>query len=481
MAIEKQVNIKITESGLEELNNELKQLDNNLENVSDEAQKTSKSVDDVASNGGAIAILDQLTGGLATRFKDAYEASKLFNTSLRATRGALIATGIGALVVALGTIVVLWDDIIAAIDDVNGKLEEQIELSRRRQDTLNLELDILNKQIDLAAKQGEANEELQKQRIALVEQLRAENEEEIRKLGLQAENLKATALELNTREKILQTVLNTLQAGSGDRFILDKQVEALRQYEDIQDAILEARSEQLDLDTKLFDLQNQSSEKAKRDREEALGLSGSGGGEIGAESPEVLLARSTANALIEIDNDRTIKEAENAAARAKFAELEAQQKAQAIAFANDALSATAGLLGEATAAGKAAALASALISTYQGINNVWAEKSESGLVGAGLAQRLVTTAIVAAQGFANVKKILAVKTPNGTGGGANAGAAVGQQPAAPSFNVVGTSDTNQLAQTLNQQQEPIQAFVVASDVTGAQAVNNNIIETATIS
>ena len=73
------------------------------------------------------------------------------------------------------------------------------------------------------------------------------------------------------------------------------------------------------------------------------------------------------------------------------------------------------------------------------------------------------------------------------GGGSAGGASVGGEggggtaPAAPSFNVVGASSTNQLAQTIGtQQQQPIQAFVVAGAVTTAQALNRNIIGSASM-
>ena len=72
-------------------------------------------------------------------------------------------------------------------------------------------------------------------------------------------------------------------------------------------------------------------------------------------------------------------------------------------------------------------------------------------------------------------------------GGGSAGAAPsmgssgGGAPTAPSFNVVGASGTNQLAQSIGQQQQqPIQAYVVANNVTTAQALNRNIIQSATI-
>ena len=51
---------------------------------------------------------------------------------------------------------------------------------------------------------------------------------------------------------------------------------------------------------------------------------------------------------------------------------------------------------------------------------------------------------------------------------------------APDFNVVGQSGFNQVATALGQQNNtPIQAYVVSGDVTTAQALENNIIDTAT--
>ena len=68
----------------------------------------------------------------------------------------------------------------------------------------------------------------------------------------------------------------------------------------------------------------------------------------------------------------------------------------------------------------------------------------------------------------------------GGGGGGGAGGGGGTSPTqAPQFNVVGQSGFNQIATALNDQQ-PVQAFVVAQDVTTAQELDNNIISSATI-
>ena len=52
-------------------------------------------------------------------------------------------------------------------------------------------------------------------------------------------------------------------------------------------------------------------------------------------------------------------------------------------------------------------------------------------------------------------------------------------PIAPTFNVVGTSGQNQIAQSLGNQQ-PVKAFVVANDVSTQQSLDRNIVKTATI-
>lgn len=67
-----------------------------------------------------------------------------------------------------------------------------------------------------------------------------------------------------------------------------------------------------------------------------------------------------------------------------------------------------------------------------------------------------------------------------SGGGSAAGGGGGGGAApAPQFNVVGNSGVNQLASTLGQQQ-PVQAFVVANQVTTQQSLDRNIINNASI-
>jgi hypothetical protein len=83
----------------------------------------------------------------------------------------------------------------------------------------------------------------------------------------------------------------------------------------------------------------------------------------------------------------------------------------------------------------------------------------------------------------SIKSIQAIKG-NSTSVGSSStpsggGAAGGGGAPAPSFNVVGNSGVNQIAQTLGNQQ-PMQAYVVANNVTTQQSLDRNIVNNASL-
>ena len=134
---------------------------------------------------------------------------------------------------------------------------------------------------------------------------------------------------------------------------------------------------------------------------------------------------------------------------------------------------------------KAANIASALITTFNTANKAYASQfvpipdptsPVRGAIAAGIATAtgLANVASIAAQKFESPSK----QTPSvgGTEGSLGGGVTETQ---APQFNLIGQSGFNQVAQAIGQQQ-PVQAFVVAQDVTTAQQLNNNIISAATV-
>ncbi len=156
-------------------------------------------------------------------------------------------------------------------------------------------------------------------------------------------------------------------------------------------------------------------------------------------------------------------------------------------MAKQTFATVAGLLGENSKAGKAAAAAAALINTYQGITAELATKTATPF---GIALKIANIATIASIGFKSVKDIMKTN-PKATGGGGGGNPAAGTgggaptAPAAasipPAFNIVGAGSTNQLADAIGgQSQQPIQTFVVANDVSTAQSLDRNIVTGATI-
>tara|TARA_Y100000114_G_scaffold140753_1_gene145942 strand:- start:2434 stop:4149 length:1716 start_codon:yes stop_codon:yes gene_type:complete len=162
-------------------------------------------------------------------------------------------------------------------------------------------------------------------------------------------------------------------------------------------------------------------------------------------------------------------EKESGEAEVKITELTQEAK---LSIISGALGGLGKLAGENSKFGKAVAVAQAIIDTYAGANKAIAQ---GGIFGA------VAAIGIIAGGLANVKTILATKTPEppagATGGGRSYSTGGGAAPQVPSFNIVGSDPQNQLAQTLAEQtSKPVKAFVVSGDVTTAQGLERNIIQ-----
>jgi hypothetical protein len=155
-----------------------------------------------------------------------------------------------------------------------------------------------------------------------------------------------------------------------------------------------------------------------------------------------------------------------------------KQKIDAVA---NTFGAIANILGESSKAGKAFATGQALINTFQGVTEVLSSKSVLPEPIATIA-RIANIATVLATGFKTVKQINSVQPmASGAGVSTSVSAVATPTPQAPSFNIVGASAENQLAQTLaDATQKPVKAFVVAGDVSTAQSLDRNIIQESSL-
>jgi hypothetical protein len=99
------------------------------------------------------------------------------------------------------------------------------------------------------------------------------------------------------------------------------------------------------------------------------------------------------------------------------------------------------------------------------------------LPGVGTIARVISYASTAASVIGNIAR---AKQLLSSGGNSSGGVGQGSAPRPPQFNIVGQNSNNQLAQTIGQQQnKPIEAFVVSGNVTNAQSLDRNRINTAT--
>jgi hypothetical protein len=120
-----------------------------------------------------------------------------------------------------------------------------------------------------------------------------------------------------------------------------------------------------------------------------------------------------------------------------------------------------------SAIGKAAAVAATLMST---------RKAAVAALGAEPygPWNIAQAALVTAMGLSNVNKILNTPIPTRNGGTTTGGATVGGDRTFD-FNLVGSTGTNQLAEAVGSQfQEPVQAYVVSSQMTSQQELDLQI-------
>lgn len=143
---------------------------------------------------------------------------------------------------------------------------------------------------------------------------------------------------------------------------------------------------------------------------------------------------------------------------------------------------TLGLIGsiakEGSAVAKGVQVAQATISGIEGVQKAYTTAQGSPITALFPAYPIVQAGLAGAFSAVQIQKILAVKPQKGGGGSSGGGG--GSQPAAPSFNLVEGTGTNQIAESIQGGQEPIKAFVVSAEVTSGQSLDRNIKENASI-
>ena len=203
MAEQIDINIKINSNLNTTADKAVKGIDK-VKDAAAEASKGSKELGEATE--GAITLIDEGFGGIGTKLKNVKQGLTALKTGFDASfkagvagastlQKALIATGIGALVVAVGLIVAYWDDITGFI---TGASSEQTKLLEKTEKT--------------AQAQQDALDALSLQENSL--RLAGKSEKEIRDLKVQQTNETITSLEA---QLLIQEQIKKSQEDSAKR------------------------------------------------------------------------------------------------------------------------------------------------------------------------------------------------------------------------------------------------------------------------
>ena len=556
---------------------DLKDLKQGIDKVNkaqvNQAKATKDAKQEMVTYGGAV---DGVTGGAVTKFRALTLGIKAATTSTKAFRIALLATGLGAIVVVIGTLVANLQNSEAGFNRVNKLLKQvgvvagnvtdiffslgtslfglvtgdfelmtksfdeatdriknfgeetkreikiQGDLSDQQAELTKIERQLTvdraeanRKRAELLEKSADRENFTAKQRIKFLEEAGKIDEEitnaEIKaaqiRLNLKVEEnklsesskedldeearLKAELTNLETarlrkQRAVTAQITTALREEQAERKAIRTKEEAEQKAED---AKLQAKIEKEKADelTRLEAIDKIQKEfKLKKEDEEAILESEKLELEQARKLQELTDLEATEEQKASIISffGAKIQKAKDEEAKQEKAREELLTK-QKLALTSNTLGQVSQLLGENTAAGKAAAVAQAIINSYLGFTEVLANKTTIPEP-FGSIQKVVSAASILASGIKTVRQITSVKTPNTGGSGISVGSARGSTAAPtpatpPAFNVVGASDTNQLAEAISgREQKPVKAFVVSSDVSNAQSLDRNIIETASI-
>jgi hypothetical protein len=453
----------------------------------------------------AMAIADGVKG-----FREAIPSIKAFGSAMKAAIGS---TGIGLLVVALGTLVAYWDDIKAA---VSGVSDEQSRLNQKTDANVlaqQAKYDAISGQDNILKLQGKSERDIlkikQTQIQAVIKATEAQlvQQEATKKAQVMAARRNRDILEgilmfLTAPLQLLLKTVDSVGSALGQDFNLQKGFNRSisNLVFDPEETAKEADKTIEETKTKLAQLKNEAAgftlalKEMDKPAEKVVTKSSKEVVKKAEEEVSILKdfeAEKIATRKATLDKTLEFQKLENEGLRNNFEgklelwrlekELEAKKKQarqEALIGTADTLGQIADLFGRQTAAGKAAAIAEATIQTFLSAQKAYTATVGIPIVGPVLAP--INAGLAIAAGIKNIKEITAVKTPDGGGGGGGGGNlsnsfTSGAQ--APSFNVVGNSGMNQLAQI---QQTPIQAYVVSGEVTSAQALDRNRVKNATL-
>ena len=566
------------QAALKGIDTQAKKTEKSVEDVADAAKDMGKKSEDAGKAGeGALKVMDEASGGLATKVKEVggglLNMGKAAVTSFKSAvmgansmKKALISTGIGAIVVALGLIVAYWDDIVGAISGVSSEQKQLLADTQATAAAAQDQLDATSASENSLKLQGKSEREIRDLKIEQTGEIITATEQVLLQ---QKEQSKAQEEAMQRNKDIAQTVIRLLMlpltmilatvdamtaaiskipgidiatnleegfsgglanmlfdpeetaaAGAATVAETEAQLAALKNKRDgfklqNQAEDTKAREDKLAADNAAED---KALEYAKQKAQELADLKKSiRDAEANTEAEqrakaledldlyyEQLILKATEQGILTDELEASRLESMNALkqkyadedqaridagiAAKKAADKLDEDLAKAVGdskqqIAQEGLDTIIGIAGEQSAVGKAAAVASATMNTYQAATNALANTP------APPPFPQIAAGIAIVSGLMNVKKILSTKTPAGGGGGGGATPTAPAMPSGPVFDpnaALSAASANQTGQngiTLGDQQGStgatiVKAYVVSSDMSSQQEKDKKISDLA---
>ena len=496
----------------------------NVDDLKESIEDVGKETKNVAEESSEMGNqLDSAAGGAITKFKGLVGTLGGVVKSFKTLRGAIIATGIGALILAIGAV---------------GAAFTNSEEGQNKFSKIMMQIGVVTGNVvDILANLGKGILSLTKifsdptaalqgfkdgigDAVNGIKNFNEETKKEIKLAGELADQyaeadraeralLVARSKANRDRAELLEQAVNKEkfstserigfleQAGALEEKITNQEIEAARlrfeakkQENTLSGSTKEDLLEEEQLKARLIDLETAKLTKAKEVTSQIIALKAEEAAALKAirdeEAAKIKEAQDAQDAKDKERDDRIAKEQADAKQKADQADavaLKEKQDAEAAALdlaaaqRDNTLNAIISLAGEGSKVGKAAALAQATISGVQGVQAAFTTAQASPITVGFPAYPFIQAGIAGAFALKTIKSIVGSKKPSSSTGGGGASTA----PQAPSFNVVGAAPENQLAQVIGEdKKQPLKAFVVSNEVTNAQALDRNIVEGASI-
>jgi hypothetical protein len=385
-------------------------------------------------------------------------------TAFSTLRGALMATGIGALTIGIGLLIANFEKVkkavldfipglgtfidfigdgVQAVTDFVGITSEADRTLEQLGKTTSRANEGIDQRIKLLTAQGGKEKEIYalqiqrnnnelnalRERLALTGRLSEEEQKRFRELKVENQVLEITE---QNRIKKLQEKPKPVESAEAKAKRLQQEAD-----KEAQDAI----DRQVKLQQNLTTVQSE--------------------GLLNRGTQAVIATQMTGTAVVKINED-VVK------ASTDYAELKAKEKKETeVSNAMQTLDIISGIVDQNSVAGKGIAIAQAIINTYQGASKAIAQ---GGTFGPALA------AVTIAAGLLNVKKIISTPIPSAKGKGSVGGATGGGGGSISSSSSAPIQPQAQQAQLtqLNQSSinaignQSMRAYVVETDVTSSQ-------------